>query len=164
MQRAVAFLNFNEEVNARRTMQLVDDDAFSTVDDKLAATDHDRDFAEIDIIFFDFVFILAHEANANAERHSVGQSQCSAFICGVSSFRKIVADIFQTQIAVIAFDGKYFAQKSFEAFIFSFGDLYIFLEEAFVCIGLNMDKVWNRQGIAAFAVVTRFTLTHQFSF
>ena len=37
VQRAVAFLLFDEEVNARRTVQLIHNDALGAIDDELAA-------------------------------------------------------------------------------------------------------------------------------
>ena len=48
VQRAVAFLHFDEEVDARRAVKLVHDHALGAVDDELAAADHDRDLAEVD--------------------------------------------------------------------------------------------------------------------
>ncbi len=38
------------EVHARRAVQLGDDHALGAVDDELAAADHDRDLAEVDLL------------------------------------------------------------------------------------------------------------------
>ena len=51
MQRAVAFLHFDQKIDAGGTVKLIDDHAFGAVDDEFAAADHDRDFAEVDGIF-----------------------------------------------------------------------------------------------------------------
>ena len=48
VQLLVARLDLDDEVDARRAVELADDDALGAVDDELAAADHDRHVAEVD--------------------------------------------------------------------------------------------------------------------
>jgi hypothetical protein len=121
MQRAVAFLHFNQKIDAGRAVQLIHDHALGTVDDELAAADHDGDFAQVDGIFHHLVLVLADEAHLDAERHAEGQPQRPAFIGGVARLGQFVADVFQPKVPVVAFDREDFAEQRFEAFIFSLG-------------------------------------------
>src|SRR5208337_200991 len=53
VQGAVAFLDLDEKIDARRTVKLIDDHALGAVDDELTAADHDGDFTQIDGILDD---------------------------------------------------------------------------------------------------------------
>ena len=50
VQLAVAGLDLDDEVDAGRAVELADDDALGAVDDELAAADHDRHVAEVDLL------------------------------------------------------------------------------------------------------------------
>ena len=63
-----------------RAVQLADDDALGAVDDELAAADHDRHLAQVDRLLHDLVGVLAEQADADAERHAVGQPQLAALV------------------------------------------------------------------------------------
>ena len=121
VQRAVAFLHFDQEVDAGRAVKLVHDDALGAVDDELAAADHDRDFAEVDGVFHHLVLVLADEADLDAEGHAVGQAQGAALIGGVARLGQVVADVFQAQVPVVAFDREDLAQQRFEPFVLALG-------------------------------------------
>src|SRR5207253_5786901 len=47
---ALLLLDLLVEVDARRPVELRDDDALGAVDDELAAADHPRDLAEVDVL------------------------------------------------------------------------------------------------------------------
>ena len=49
VQLLVARLDLDDEVDAGRAVELADDDALGAVDDELAAADHDRHVAEVDL-------------------------------------------------------------------------------------------------------------------
>src|SRR5207249_1113571 len=70
VQRAVAFLHFDEEINAGRAVKLGNDDSLSAVDDELAAADHDGDFTQVDGVFHHLILILADEAHLDSEGHA----------------------------------------------------------------------------------------------
>jgi hypothetical protein len=104
VQRAVAFLHFDEEVDAGRAVQLVHDHALGAVDDELPAADHDRYLAEVDRILDDLVLVLADEAHLDAEGHSEGQAQRAALDGGVARLGEVVADVLEAQVPVVALD------------------------------------------------------------
>jgi hypothetical protein len=72
MQLLFAGLHFDFEVDARGTVELRHDDALGTVHDELAAAEHDRDVAEVDVLF-DRLLLL--EAHADLQTHRVGALQ-----------------------------------------------------------------------------------------
>src|SRR5262249_17504082 len=145
VQGTVAFLHFNEEVDAGRTVKLVHDHALSAVDDELAAANHDRDFAEVDGVIHHLVLVLALEANLDAKWHAVGQAQRSALIGGIARLGQVIADVLQAEIPVVAFNRENLSEQGFEPFVLSLAELNLFLEEALVSNLLNLDEVWNRK-------------------
>ena len=66
---------FLHEVDARAAVQLADDDAFGAVDDELAAAEHDRQVAQVDL-FLNRLFF--GQAEPDSKRSTVGQSQLPA--------------------------------------------------------------------------------------
>ena len=160
MQRPIPFLHFNEEVDARRAVQLIHDHALSAVDDELAPADHDGDFAEVDGIFHHLILVLADQADLNPERHAISEAQGAALIGGVTGFGQIVADIFQLEILVVALDGEDLAEKRFQAVVLALVGLHIFLEEALIRLDLDVDQVRNGKRVAALAKVADFMHSH----
>ena len=124
-------------------MKLADDDALGAVDDEFAAADHDGDFAQVDGIFHHLVFILADQAHLNSEGHPEGQTQGAALIGSVARLGQIVADVFQLQILVIAFDGEDLAQEGLQAIVLAFVGLHFLLEEPLIGLDLDVDQVRN---------------------
>ncbi len=55
---------FQHEVDARAAVQLADHHAFGTVDDELAAAEHDREVAQIDL-FLDRLFLVQPQQTRN---------------------------------------------------------------------------------------------------
>ena len=161
VQRAVAFLHFDEEVDARRAVELVHDDALGAVDDELAAADHDRDLAEVDGVFHHLVLVLADEADLDAERHAVGQAQGAALVGGVAGLGEVVADVLEAEVPVVALDREDLAEQGLEALVLALGGLDLLLEEPLVGLDLNFDQVGNRQRVAALAEVAHFVRSHQ---
>ena len=74
----VAGLDLDDEVDAGRAVELADDDALGAVDDELAAADHDRHVAEVDL-FLDAVSPLL-QAEPDAERPAVGEAELAALV------------------------------------------------------------------------------------
>ncbi len=50
----VVLIERHIKICARRTYKLADDNAFSSVDDKTSRIRHDREFTDVDILFFHF--------------------------------------------------------------------------------------------------------------
>ena len=108
---ALARLGTEHEVDAGRAVQLADDDALGPVDDELAAADHDRHVAEVDF-FLDR--LLLDQPQPDAERPAVGEPQLPAFDRRVARLAQLVADVFQSVLFVVAFDGENFAEDFLE--------------------------------------------------
>ncbi len=61
MELGVA-IDFENEIDARRAVQLANDHALGAIDDELAAADHDRHIAEINFFFNDRTIRLAQRS------------------------------------------------------------------------------------------------------
>ncbi len=127
VQRTVAFLDFNQEIHAGRTVELADDDAFGAVDDELAAADHDRHFTQVYRILDHLGPVLALEPDPNPEGHAKGQPQRAAFIRRVASLRQFITEILQLQIPVIRLDREDLPKQCFEAFVLALGRINFLL-------------------------------------
>ena len=112
VQLAVAGLGLDDEVDAGRAVELADDDALGAVDDELAAADHDRHVAEVDL-FLDRLLLV--EAQPDAERPAVGQAQLPALVGAVARLAELVLDVLERDRLVVALDREDFAQHAFEA-------------------------------------------------
>src|SRR5207244_6191809 len=64
VQAALGALDLDGEIDAGGAVQLADDDALGAVDDELAAADHDRHVAEVDLLLNRLVL---DEAQPDAE-------------------------------------------------------------------------------------------------
>src|SRR5262249_51988758 len=106
-------LGLDGEVHAGGAVQLADDDALGAVDDELAAADHDRHVAEVDL-FLDRLGLL-HEAQPDAEGPAVGEAQLAALVGAVARLAQLVAEVLERDVLVVALDGEDFAQDTFEA-------------------------------------------------
>ena len=104
--------SFRRRSRRRRAVQLADDDALGAVDDELAAADHDRHVAEVDL-FFDRLFLV--QAQPDAERPAIGQAQLAALVRAVARLAELVLDVFQAELLVVALDREDFAQHAFQA-------------------------------------------------
>ncbi len=93
--------DFADEVDAGAAVQLADHDALGAVDDELAAAEHDRHVAQVDF-FLDR--LLLGQPQPDPERPAVGQPQLAAFVGLVAGLAQLVADVFQAQRLVVAFD------------------------------------------------------------
>ncbi len=153
MQRAVALLLLDQEVDAGAAVQLVDDDPLGPVDDELAAADHDRDLAQVDGVLHHLVLVLADEPHLDAERHAERQPQGPALVGRVPGLAQVVADVLQPQVAVVALDREHLAEQGLQAGVRAVGDRDLLLEELLVALDLDVDQVRDRQRVAALAVV-----------
>ena len=134
----LARLGAQHEVDAGGAVKLADDDALGPVDDELAAAEHDRHVAEIDL-FLDR--LLFDEPQPDAERAAVGQPELAALGRRVARLAQLVAEIFQPILAVVALDGKDFAQDLFDSLAFALARTAVELQEAGVRFGLNAGQV-----------------------
>jgi hypothetical protein len=111
MQLLFAGLHFDFEVDARGTVELRHDDALGTVHDELAAAEHDRDVAEVDVLF-DRLLLL--EAHADLQTHRVGALQEAALRLGELRLREFVTEVDELRGLVEGFDREGFPDHGFE--------------------------------------------------
>ena len=140
----------DREVDAGRAVQLRDDDALGAVHDELAAAEHDRDVAEVDVFLDDFRAAFARHAQLHAQRHAVGQAQLAALVFRVLRFAEVVVDVLDLHRVVVARDGEDLAQQALEAHErIAVGGILAQLEEALVRVALDAIEGRDRDGIAA---------------
>ncbi len=116
VQRAVTERGDDREVDAGGAVKLRHDAAFgSRSRGTLPPTHHDRNLAEVDLLFGDFVHAFAVKPDADAEGTTVGQSKLPAFVRGVSWFVQLVIEILEAHRAVVALDREHFLEKRLKA-------------------------------------------------
>ena len=103
-----------DEVDAGAAVQLADHDALGTVDDELAAAEHDRHVAEVDFFLDRLLFV---QPQPDAERPAVGQPQLAAFVRRVARLAELVAHVLELERLVVALDREDLAQHAFDALI-----------------------------------------------
>ena len=74
------------EADARRAVELGDDDALGAVDDERAALGHHRNLTHVDVLVLDEVLLA--EAELHVERHRVGDALAEALELGVLRARR----------------------------------------------------------------------------
>ena len=138
---AVAGFEFADEVDAGAAVQLADDDALGTVDDELAAAEHDRHVAQVDFLFDRLLF---GQPQPDAERAPVGQPQLAAFVGFVARLAQLVADVFQPQGLVVALDRENLPQHRLDSLILPLLQRNLVLQEPFVAAGLDVGQIGYR--------------------
>ena len=100
-------------------MKLVDNNAFRTVDDKLAAAKHDRDIAQ-ENLRFQRVFSFAIQSELNAKRATVRQFEQTAFVRFVTRRTKLVIYVFQRNFPIVILNREEFSKNGLQTNVFAF--------------------------------------------
>src|SRR5205807_1945816 len=79
---------------------------------ELAAADHDRHVAEIDL-FLDG--LVLDEAQPHAEGPAVGEAELAALVGSVARLAQFVFEVLQRERLVVALNGEYLAEDAFES-------------------------------------------------
>src|SRR5262249_2974807 len=122
-----------------------DDDALGAVDDELAAADHDRHVAEIDLFFDGLLFV---ETQPDAERPSVRQPKLPALVRAVTRLAQLVPEILQVDAFVVALDGEDIREYALEPGIGALFGRHIELQKAVVGPRLHVSQGRHLDGIA----------------
>ncbi len=126
------------EDDAGRALQLVDDDALGAVNDEGALVGHQRQGAEIDVLFLDvadgaaaglFVDIKNHQAHDEAQGGFIGQALGKALVLVILGVLDDVADILQAGGAVEVLNGENGTENGFKAEIGAAGRWFVALQE-----------------------------------
>ncbi len=153
MQPAFVAFHLADEVDARRAVQLADDDTFGAVDDELTTAEHDRHVAEIDFLFDRLLF---GETQPHAERATVGEAQLTTFVRFVARLAKLVVQVLEPQGFVVAFDREDFAQDALDALVFALVVRCFELQKRVVAARLDVGKTRDVPLVFARAETTDF--------
>jgi hypothetical protein len=140
---AVDFLN---EVHARRAVELADDDALGPVDDELAAADHDRHVAQVDLLLDGRPVGLA-EAEPHLERPAVGQAELAALVRLVPRLAQLVLDVLQGDLLVVTLDREDLLEHPLQARRGPLVGRGVELEEPVVRPGLDVRERRDLDGV-----------------
>ena len=134
-------------------MKLAYEHTLGAVYDKLAAADHYRNLAEVDLLLDRLLLVQPHP---DAKGHTVGQTKLAALIDGVKRLSQLVPEIFEAILAVIAVDGEYLAQQPLQAHILALFGRDMLLEKLAVALRLNLDEIRYRYFLRGSAVSPYF--------
>jgi hypothetical protein len=125
--------------DARRAVQLGNDDAFGSVDDERTAFRHHGHFAHVDFLVLDrFLFL---EAQLHVERNGVGHAFADAFHLGHLRTVEVVGHILQLGVAIVAFDGEHFAEHGLQTDGVPLRGSLVLLQKLLEGVDLNLDQV-----------------------
>ena len=128
MQAAVAgALDFHDEIDARAAVQLADHHPLRTVDDELAAAEHDGDVAQVDFLLDG---LLLGQPEPDLEGPAVGQPQLAALVRLVARLSQLVADVFQPQRLVVALDRENLPQHPLDPLVLALLPGHFVLQKA----------------------------------
>ena len=114
--------------DARRTLQLVNDDALGAVNDKRALFRHQGQGTKIDILLFDvadgavarsFIGVVNHQAHLDAHGSLVGQPLGNALGLVVLGFANFIADELKTGGLIEILNGEDGVEYTFQPFLWA---------------------------------------------
>ena len=143
VQLLVARLDLDDEVDAGRAVELADDDPLGTVDDELAAADHDRHVTQVDRFFEGRLALV--EPEPDVERPAVGQAELAALVGVVARLAQVVVEILELERLVVALDREDLAEDPFKPGVAPLVDRQVGLEESLVASGLDLRQIRNRK-------------------
>ena len=126
------------EVYSCRTCELIDDDSFSAIDDEGASVGHDREVAEKNLpgVFPDLSSCVS-ETDDGFDGSGPSHIFLPGFFFRDFRFLDGIADKFESEVAIKAFDWENFLQEFLKPLRFSFIRRNIVLKEPVVRISLN---------------------------
>ena len=87
-------VDLHREVGAGRPLELADDDALGAVYDELAAAEHDRDVAQVDVLFDR---LLPHQPHTNLQRQRIGEAKLPALPGRMPRLAQLVVEVLQRE-------------------------------------------------------------------
>ena len=119
-------------------MQLAHHHPLGTIDNELAAAEHDRHIAQVDL-FLDRLF--TREPQIHPERPSVGEPQLPALVRAVAGLAEFVPQVLDLDRAVIALDREDLPEHAFDAVVLALVRWYVVLQECVVESRLDFGEV-----------------------
>ena len=144
--------------DARRAVQLRNDDALRAIDDERALRRHQRQFAHENLFFLGaLAFFLEQERDV--KRRAVGQAFAQAFEPVHLRLADFVGIVIELAFAVVALDGKHFPENRFQAgvLVWRFLGVGVGLQKFRVGIRLQFNHVRRRDDFFDLAEVDSFS-------
>src|SRR5260370_26279262 len=143
-------------------MQLRHDDAIGAVDDEGAVVGHERQFAQIDLLFAHVLdgllctaglLIEHHQAYLDAQRGRVGQSAQLAFLDVEHRFAQAIAHVLERGVAGVAGNGAHTVEGGVQADFVALGLRDIRLQESPVRVQLDRQQIRRAENARPLAKV-----------
>ena len=141
MQLLVARLDLDDEIDAGRAVELADDDPLGTVDDELAAADHDGHVTQVDRFLEGGLALV--EPEPDVERPAVGQAELAALVGVVARLAQVVVEILELERLVVTLDRENLAEDPFQPGVAALVDRQVGLEEPLVASRLDLRQIRN---------------------
>ena len=162
LARGVRLATVVIEEHAGAAVQLRDDDALGAVHHESTVVGHQRQFAEIDLLFTDILdgfvrtrgfLVVHHETHLHAQRRRVGEAAQLALLHVEARLAKAVGDVLQTRIARVAGDRENALEGRMQTHVRARFLGLVLLEELAVGIELDGEQVRRLEDAALLAVV-----------
>ena len=150
------------EEHSGAAMQLRYDDPLGAVDDEGAVLGHERQFAEIDLLFANVLHRLLgaagllvehHQAHFDAQRRGIGQAAQLAFLDVEYRLAQAVAHVLERGISRIAGNGEHAVESGVQADFFALGFGNVGLQESPVRIQLDCQQIRRTENARTLAEV-----------
>ena len=142
------------EADARRSVQLADDNALRAVDNESTAFGHHRDFTDVDVFIYNGVFVFKSEINM--KRGAVSISVFDAVNGILLRKAQGIRDELQDHLFVKTFDWEDFVENLLETLVFTLVFRDVELQERFIGVDLNTDEVRYFQHFLQFSEIHTF--------
>ena len=142
--------------DARRAVQLGNNDPFRTIDDEGTISRHQRDFPHVDFLLLDLLdrirrlTIHDHQADTGPQRCRKGKSALLTLDDVKRWLAEVVADEFQTGVAGMRDDRENRGKRSLQAFVLAVGNCCIFLQEFAEGLQLRRQEVGHLENAGTF--------------
>ncbi len=151
------------EENARRAVQLGNDDAFGAVDDECPLVGHQRQCAKVNFLFLDapangfragFLILIVHfQGHADFQGGLVSHALGQTLVHLILHFVEAVGDELQIGQAGKVTNGKHALKHGLEALIGPLIGRNVFLQKTFVGAALHFDQVGHIRDLIGLAEI-----------
>ncbi len=142
--------------DARATMQLRNNNALGTIDNKGTVIGHERNFAHVHFLFFDVFYgafrrftFVDHQTQFDAQRCRIGHATNLTLFHVEDRLTQTVADVLQFRITAVALNREYGTERRFQT-ILAFG---ILLDELLERVKLDRKEIRNIQNLWTFSKI-----------
>ena len=142
------------KADARRSVQLADDNALRAIDNKSSALRHHRDFTDIDAFVYNGIFVFKSEINMKRSTVSIPVFDTVNDVLFRQTQR--IGDELQDHLFIETFDREHFVENFLESLIFALIFWDIELQERFIGVDLNTDQIRYFQHVLQFSEIHTF--------